>query len=64
MLTREEITENLCAYDKRNPYYLPAFGERPSGECFCEACFYGNTPLAEALLELDNKYHFLQDEKS
>ena len=47
------VKENLCAYDKRNPYYCDAHeDEKGKRNCFCDCCFRGNTGLAEMILEL------------
>lgn len=54
-LTRTQITEKLCYYDKRNPYGHHIFSDeelqRPE-KCSCDNCFYGRTKLAEELLNL------------
>ena len=55
MFTIEEIKENLCINDKRNPDYNDLYrdeddtGVSPEN-CSCDACFYGRHALAEALL--------------
>lgn len=48
------IKENLCAYDKRSPYFDEEIGTR-KGNCFCDNCFYGRTWMAELLLEFMEK---------
>jgi hypothetical protein len=54
-MKRNEILENLCSRDKRNPNsYLFALWGGPDGrgeECYCDNCFYGRTELAEELLK-------------
>ncbi len=63
-MTKEEVSQNLCYYDKRNPY--SAYSDLLSDEdietyklasqksCSCDNCFYGRTKLAEHILELSN----------
>jgi len=53
----EEILENLCYYDKRNPSYdvITNNGEyKKQKDCFCDNCFYGKTKLALQCLEYYN----------
>lgn len=57
-MTREEVLENLCVYDLRNPYYISPYDDdyrEPRGNCKCDNCFYGRDKLAEALLNLMDK---------
>ena len=57
-MTRDEILENLCAYDLRNPYGVspdPDDYREPRGNCHCDNCFYGRDKLAVALLDLMEK---------
>lgn len=50
-MTREEITEQLCYYDPRNPDYID--GTKKEGDiCYCDNCFYGRTRLANELLKV------------
>lgn len=57
MLTRTDLYARLCFYDRRNPNGVYAYGEpdpddlpNPNTECHCDACFYGRSRLADALL--------------
>ena len=63
-MTNEEVKENLCYYDLRNPDgvnsydLLPAeeiieegYGKHPRINCSCNNCFYGRAKLAEELLK-------------
>ena len=58
-MTKEEVLEYLCYYDKRNPYGTPDEEERQAqteqvekdGCCYCDNCFYGKTKLALELLK-------------
>ena len=60
-MNEEEILENLCTYDKRNPnfnkYYEWEQGERERimKDCACDNCFYGRNKLALELLKLKPK---------
>jgi len=59
-MSEEEIKENLCAYDKRNPDCSLDDDEdikdlRGKGRCYCDNCFYGLTDLAEELLKVTNQ---------
>lgn len=59
-MTEHEILENLCYYDKRNPYYneLTDNSEHEyekRNPCFCDNCFYGRTKLANEILKLRKK---------
>ncbi len=47
-MTIEEIKENLCYYDKRNPLYL---SEEKKENCYCDNCFYRRDILANELLK-------------
>jgi hypothetical protein len=51
-MSREEIQQSLCAYDKRNPYFV---FERDLGsdKCMCFNCATGKTKLAEHILVMD-----------
>lgn len=44
----ESLTEKLCYYDSRNPNHQE--GEMKE-DCYCDNCFYGRTPLANALIQ-------------
>lgn len=48
----ENILNNLCAYDPRNPnrILLDEYPPFPNPNCACDNCFYGRTKLAEKLL--------------
>jgi hypothetical protein len=63
-MTRREISENLCVYDKRNPdnqvwalidmdYTDKEIAEMKK-DCYCDNCFYGRTKLANELLKYIN----------
>lgn len=56
-MTKQEIYQNLCLYDKRNP-------DNPLDEyetiedlsnCFCDNCFYGRNKLALELIKTLNE---------
>lgn len=49
-MKREQILENLCVYDKKNPDNQCEWGEA-SQPCFCDNCFYGRTDIAKDLLK-------------
>ena len=63
-MTRQEIKEELCYYDLRNPDAVGIYGKteeklKENGygnhakeDCYCDNCFYGRTKLAEELLKL------------
>lgn len=60
----DKIFESLCYWDKRNPYFnikeeygydkeeVDACGYHAKKDCYCDNCFKGKTPLAEAYLKL------------
>ena len=49
-MTEQEIFENLCTYDERNPLYdWPGI---PREGCYCDNCFYGRDKLAVEILRL------------
>lgn len=54
-MNRQEVLENLCYYDKRNPTLFHLVEEQDSPkeerECYCDNCFYGRHELAEELLK-------------
>ena len=62
-MTLEEIKENLCCYDLRNPgntvviNFTPeeikeeGYGTHAKVDCYCDNCFYNRTQLAEELLK-------------
>ena len=62
-MTKEEIKEELCYYDTRNPDNVAiygmteqeikenGYGEHKKEDCFCDNCYYGRTKLAEELLK-------------
>ena len=52
-MTTQEITEQLCIYDKRNPNYKKD-NERINKhkECYCDNCFTGRNDLADELLRV------------
>jgi hypothetical protein len=52
-MTKTEILENLCYYDKRNPLYIDLDNDiEKSEKCFCDNCFYGRNKLALEILKL------------
>ena len=58
MMTKDEILNNLCSYDKKNPMYDFLYGSweedyKPIKEkdCYCDNCFSGRTQMAEFILE-------------
>ena len=62
-MNRKEILTNLCYYDLRNPIGVIDdigavedikeynYGNYAQKDCYCDACFYGRTKLAEELLK-------------
>jgi len=63
-MTEQEIKEELCYYDLRNPdgvnsYDLldaeeikeEGYGNHKKEDCSCDNCFYGRTKMAEELLK-------------
>ena len=63
-MTEQEIKEELCYYDLRNPDGINSYGlldveeikEKGYGNykkegCSCDNCFYGRTKMAEELLK-------------
>ena len=62
-MTEQEIKENLCYYDLRNPdntaiYGMTkeeikeeGYGNHAKKDCSCDNCFYGRTKMAEELLK-------------
>jgi len=63
-MTEQEIKEELCYYDLRNPdgvnfYGLldaeeikeEGYGNHKKEDCSCDNCFYGRTKMAEELLK-------------
>lgn len=50
-MTEQEIKENLCYYDPRNPDGLNAYGNYKKEDCSCDNCFYGRAKMAEELLK-------------
>ena len=64
MMTLDEIKENLCYNDLRNPDVT--VDEETAKEiaennvdCYCDNCFRGKTALAEELL----KYYYMVNKK-
>ena len=64
-MTQEEILDNLCYYDSRNPSrknFLDMYGledeqdktfeHHLDDKCYCDNCFHGRTQLAEYILTL------------
>lgn len=47
----DEVLENLCIYDTRNPNHISENGCKDY-ICFCDNCFYGRTELAEEILRV------------
>lgn len=50
MMTKQEVYENLCSYDNRNPYYDEEYARTPRQDCYCDNCFYGRDKLAIEIL--------------
>lgn len=47
LMSENELLENLCAYDIRNPNnVLSTEIEQSDDSCFCDSCFYGTSKLA------------------
>ena len=52
----EEVLENLCYYDRRNPLSVNHVDEDDSPydktkKCSCDNCFYGRTKLANHIID-------------
>jgi hypothetical protein len=65
-MTENEIKENLCYYDLRNPDGINMYnfldddeksnyGNYARKNCNCDNCFYGRTKLAQELLKYIEK---------
>lgn len=54
-MSLQEIKENLCYYDPRNPDNVLDSNMVINNECYCDNCFRGCTKLAEELLKLINE---------
>ena len=60
--TTDQLRENLCSRDPRNPYFADLYGDGKDPDndpgpaaapgCACNNCFYGRTPMADNLLQL------------
>jgi hypothetical protein len=55
-MNEQEIFQNLCSYDKRNPSFAELFGDEEQDQnkenCYCDNCFYGRDRLANKILRL------------
>lgn len=52
-MTTTEIKQQLCIYDKRNPYYDENYPERIKTKiCNCNSCYSGKHQLANELLRV------------
>jgi hypothetical protein len=63
IMTEQEIKEELCYYDLRNPDVVgiygmtdeelkeDGYGNHAKKDCPCDNCFYGRTKMAEELLK-------------
>ena len=61
-MTIDEIKENLCYNDLRNPNVDEETAKEiaeNNAECYCDNCFRGKTALAEELL----KYYYMLKKK-
>jgi len=47
-MTRDEVLQNLCVYDPRNPDYQVGTA---GSICYCDNCFYGRDKLAREILK-------------
>ena len=63
-MTYQEILEELCYYDPRNPDCRNNYEDEedkiqynPNKDCSCDNCFYGRTKLANELLK------YIKDDK-
>ena len=57
-MTSEDVYNNLCYYDPRNPDYDAFYSEdiEPrQDDCYCDNCFYGRDVLAMEILKLLEK---------
>jgi len=53
-MNENEIFNNLCVYDERNPCYIPFDGVFPE-KCHCDNCFYGRNKLSLEILRLQDE---------
>lgn len=53
-MTTTEIKQQLCIYDKRNPYYHEddIQVKHKNGTCSCDTCYLGKSELANELLRV------------
>lgn len=51
-MTRNEILQNLCYHDLRNPENIYDEDRIIPKSCHCDHCFYGVSELAEESLRL------------
>lgn len=51
-MNTQQIKEQLCIYDKRNPNYEEYNKPIKSENCFCDNCFRGKHELANELLKV------------
>jgi len=51
-MNTQQIKEQLCIYDKRNPNYEEYDKPIKSENCFCDNCFRGRNDLADELLRV------------
>lgn len=55
-MTTTEIKQQLCIYDKRNPYNDTDQPEKINGQiCNCDSCYYGKHQLASELLRVKSE---------
>ena len=52
-MNKQEVYENLCWYDERNPNNDYNDGDtEPRKDCYCDNCFYGRDKLAMEIIRL------------
>ncbi len=59
LIPLEQIYENLCSRDPRNPIYADLYKPEdwcppPREDCWCDNCCYGKDPLALEIIKLHN----------
>lgn len=61
-MTEQEVFENLCVKDKRNPEFKDLYSwvdaediPEPRIDCYCDNCFYGRDKLALEIIQIKNQ---------
>jgi len=61
-MNTQQIKEQLCYYDKRNPLGVYRETDEPhnTDDCYCDNCFRGKHDLANELLRVKEKLQIAQ----